>query len=256
MTTTAAQAWVADLYDAYVTSTADIPFFVDEARRTYGPVLELMSGTGRVSLPLARIGVDLTCVDLSAPMLRRLSAKLAGEGLTATLVEANVAALQLPSREYTLALLPFQSFGELVHPADQRAALAAIAAHLLPGGRFICTLHNPNVQVGGVDGHLRLLGTYPLEKNGTLALWSVQQRDADPAVVRARQFYELYDGEGRMTAKRMLDVRFRLVDADAFTELATAAGFRVDECFGDYDRTPFDPDESPYMIWVLRREPA
>lgn len=254
MTTTAAQAWVADIYDAYVTSTRDIPFFVDEARRTFGPVLELMSGTGRVSLPLARIGADLTCVDLSGPMLRRLRQKLDAEGLSATLVEADVATMLLPERAYALALLPFQSFGELLDPADQRAALARIAEHLMPGGRFVCTLHNPATRSSGLDGQLRLLGTFPLhDTGGTLALWSVQQREADPDIVRALQFYELYDAEGRMTAKRMLDVRFRLVDRATFERMATAAGFVVDDLYGDYDRAPFEEAESPYMLWMLRR---
>jgi hypothetical protein len=36
MTMTRAWAWVADLYDAYVSTTADIPFFVDEARQARG----------------------------------------------------------------------------------------------------------------------------------------------------------------------------------------------------------------------------
>lgn len=254
MTTTAARAWVADLYDSYVTSTRDIPFFVEEAKRTYGPVLELMSGTGRVSLPLARLGVDLTCVDLSGPMLARLRDKLEAEGLSATLHEANVASMRLPERGYTLALLPFQSFGELVEPRDQRLALQRIAEHLTPGGRFICTLHNPRVRTAGVDGQLRLLGAFPMpDTGGTLALWTVQQPDADPAVVRALQFYELYDSEGRMTAKRMLDVRFRLVERAEFLELATAAGFSVEDLYGDYDRTPFDDEHSPFMLWVLKR---
>lgn len=49
MATTAAQDWVADIYDSYVTTTDDIPFFVEESRKAAGPVLELMAGTGRVS---------------------------------------------------------------------------------------------------------------------------------------------------------------------------------------------------------------
>jgi SAM-dependent methyltransferase len=254
VTTTAAQAWVADLYDAYVTSTRDIPFFVDEARRTFGPVLELMSGTGRISLPLARMRIDLTCVDLSGPMLARLRGKLDAEGLSATLHEANVTTMLLPDRSYALALLPFQSFGELIDMADQRASLQRVAEHLTPGGRFICTLHNPNARVAGVDGQLRLLGTFPLhDTSGTLALWAVQQREADTSIVRAVQFYELYDAEGRLTAKRMLDVRFRLIGQTDFQEMAQAAGFVVDDLYGDYDRTPFDEAESPYMIWMLTR---
>jgi len=38
---------VAHLYDAYVQTELDIPFFLDEARKARGPVLELMCSTGR-----------------------------------------------------------------------------------------------------------------------------------------------------------------------------------------------------------------
>ena len=52
-----------------------------------GDVLELMSGTGRVSLPLLRAAVPLTCVDYSAEMLRVLSQRLKAENLIADLHE-------------------------------------------------------------------------------------------------------------------------------------------------------------------------
>jgi ubiquinone/menaquinone biosynthesis C-methylase UbiE len=73
--------WVAGLYDTYVTTTFDLPFFLREATATGGNVLELMCGTGRVSVPLAEAGVHLTCVDGSAEMLARLREKLAAKGL-------------------------------------------------------------------------------------------------------------------------------------------------------------------------------
>jgi 2-polyprenyl-3-methyl-5-hydroxy-6-metoxy-1,4-benzoquinol methylase len=68
VSTTGAQAWIADLYDVYVTTTVDVPFFLEELKTTSGPVLELMAGTGRLSLPLAEAGARLTCVDISGLM--------------------------------------------------------------------------------------------------------------------------------------------------------------------------------------------
>jgi SAM-dependent methyltransferase len=254
MTTTGAQAWVADLYDSYVTTTSDIPFFVDEARNADGPVLELMAGTGRVSVPLAEAGVRLTSVDLSGTMLARLRAKLAASGLRADVYEADVAALELPERRFALAILPFQSFGELVSVEDERSALRAVAAHLREGGRFICTLHNPAVRRRTVDGQLHLLGTVPIAgRTATLLLWSVQQPLPERGLVRAAQIYEVYDAEGRLEEKRWLDVRFRLVEEAEFRSMAQEAGFSVVALYGDYDRAPFQAGDSPYMIWVLER---
>jgi hypothetical protein len=66
---------VADVYDLYVTSDLDVGFYVAEAGKVKGKVLELMCGTGRVSIPLLEAGVDLTCVDASEGMLARLKEK-------------------------------------------------------------------------------------------------------------------------------------------------------------------------------------
>lgn len=143
---------------------------------------------------------------------------------------------------------------ELLSPDDQRATLTAVAAHLRPGGRFICTLHNPRVRRRTVDGHLRLLGTAPLpERAMTLLLWSLQAFMPGSPIVQATQLYELYDRAGRLEEKRWLDVRFRLVERDEFAAMAEGAGFRVMALYGDYERAPFDSESSPYMIWVLER---
>jgi ubiquinone/menaquinone biosynthesis C-methylase UbiE len=68
---------VAPFYDNYAQATFDIQFFVQEATKIPGEVLELMAGTGRVSLPLVKAGVHLTCVDNTPEMLAILRQKLA-----------------------------------------------------------------------------------------------------------------------------------------------------------------------------------
>jgi hypothetical protein len=49
---------VLPLYDIYVPATFDIPFFVNECEENVGRSVELMSGTGRVSIPLLKAGVN------------------------------------------------------------------------------------------------------------------------------------------------------------------------------------------------------
>lgn len=166
-------AQVASLYDIYVTMEFDIPFFLQEAQ-SHAKVLELMAGTGRVSLPLLRAGVNLTCVDSSPLMLDRLRQKLHTEGLTADVHEMDICNLALGAT-FDLILIPFHSFAEITFPTDQRAALRAIRNHLPSTGRFICTLHNPPIRLKSVDGFLHLRGKYSLhEQPGTLMLWSLE----------------------------------------------------------------------------------
>jgi SAM-dependent methyltransferase len=241
---------VASLYDLYVTATFDVPFFLAEAKAAGGPVLELMSGTGRVSLPLVEAGVPLTCVDASGEMLRRLRQKLSAGGLEATVVQGDVRQLDL-ANTFDLAILPFHSFSELVDPSDQHAVLAAVHRHLRRGARFICTLHNPSVRRTSVDGQPRLVGKFPLEGEGSLLLWSASRFAGQDGVVEGVQVYQEYDARGVLRRQRMLDMRFALIGRDEFEQRAGGAGFRVAGLYGDYDRSPFEMDSSPYMIWIL-----
>jgi SAM-dependent methyltransferase len=247
-------ASVAGLYDTYVQTTLDIPFFVAEAQKTGGEVLELMCGTGRVSLPLAGAGARLTCVDLSAEMLAVLSDKLKQHGLQANIVQADVCKLDV-GRSFDLILIPFNSFGEIVTPQSQRQALQRIWQHLAPGGRFICTLHNPAVRARSVDGKLHLWGQHPLPGGrGKLLFWGLQEFDRpDKLVVKVLQFYEEYDSGGTLRAKRLLELHFSLIDREAFESQAAEAGFKVAALYGNYDRSAFDPDHSPFLIWELRK---
>ena len=74
---------VARYYDLCVHPDFDLPFWVEEARRHPGRRLELMCGTGRISLAILREGLPLTCVDYSAGLLSIFREKLSREGLAA-----------------------------------------------------------------------------------------------------------------------------------------------------------------------------
>ena len=241
---------IAPYYDAYVATAYDVEFFRDEVASVTGPVLELMAGTGRLSLPLIEAGVKLVCVDRSEGMLRCLRAKLTARRLQAEVLQRDVRDLAL-SRRFELALMPFQSFMELVEEADQRAALRSIRAHLQPGGRFVCTLHNPAVRRRSVDGTLRLVGSFGIPE-GTLVVTRVEQ-GGDP-VVRRLQFLELFDASGALRWKRLQPMTFTLIERDHFESMATDAGFRATALWGDHQRSEFDPDHSPVMIWSLVSE--
>jgi SAM-dependent methyltransferase len=245
---------VADLYDTYVPATFDIPFLLNEAKKSSGEVLELMSGTGRVSIPLLRAGVRLTCVDLSAEMNAVLRAKLETLGLQANLYQMDICALNL-SKQFDLVMIPFHSFAHIVSLADQQVAFRRIHQHLVPGGQFLCTLGNPTVRRASVDGRLRLHSRYPLGgAQGTLLLWLLEKFNPDDdQIVEALEFFEEYDEKGMLRSKRLLELRFRLSSRAEIEALAVAAGFQVAAFYGDYACSEFDEDSSPFMIWLFRR---
>lgn len=239
---------IASLYDRFVQTNLDIPFFLAEAAQTDGAVLELMAGTGRVSLPLAEAGARLTCVDNSPEMLALLRKKLDERGLTADVYLMDVRELAL-NQQFDLIFIPFHAFPEITERADQARTLERIREHLSEGGRFICTLHNPAVRLHGVDNQLRLVADRTLP-DGRLLVWLHQQ--AEKGLVRVKEFFETYTANGLLAEKRFTEINFRLLEKSTFQELYQQAGFEAVEIYGDYDRAPFDEDKSPFMIWVLK----
>jgi len=242
---------IADLYDIYVPATFDIDFFVNETKKVSGEVLELMSGTGRVSIPLIEAGIKLTCVDLSKESNTILENKLRQLGLKADVYQMDVCELEL-QKKFDMIIIPFHSFVHITSPDNQRKALGRIQQHLLPNGKFICTLGNPNLRKKAVDGQLRLFRKYPLPNmQGALLLWTIENNNPDDhQVIEAMQFYEEYDAKGLLKSKRLLELHFRLSSKDEFEELAKTAGFKINAFYGDYSYSEFN-DNSPFMLWIL-----
>lgn len=245
-------ARIADLYDQFVRTDYDTAFFINETRKAEGPVLELMAGTGRLTLPLLEAGVQVVAVDFSEEMLAVLRAKLAQKGLSADVRRMDVRELNLGT-QFSRIILPFQAFPEITDAEDQKRALRAIYRHLKPGGEFICTLHNPAVRLRYVDSQLRLATRQELEHGGQLLVWLLQQHDPHTNLVEVQEFFEEYDGAGLMTSRRYSRLQFHLLEYDRFVEMLRAVGFEVAQVYGDYACAPFVEDSSPFMIWVLRR---
>jgi SAM-dependent methyltransferase len=244
---------VADLYDIYVPTTYDIDFFLNETRKTDGEVLELMSGTGRVSIPLLEAGVRLTCVDNSVKSTGILQEKLEQKGLKAEVHTMDICQLELP-RRYSMIIIPFHSFAHIVSPTDQREALGWVYRHLLPGGTFISTLGNPTTRRRDVDGQLHLAYSYPFAENGKLLLWILEQFDPDDKrVVKAFEFFELYDAAGLLTSKRLMELHFRLTPKKVFENMLQDTGFLITRLYGDYAYHEFNAHSSDSLVWVLEK---
>ena len=246
-------AKIADFYDTFVKVDFDVPFFIEEARKASGEVLELMSGTGRVSIPLVEAGVSLTCIDNSPEMLAVLHKKLKERAVDASIYQMDVRELNL-GKQFDLIIIPFHSFAELLSPSDQKKALANACEHLSRRGSFICTLHNPSVRVKPVDGRPHLLGAYPLPGGKRrLLVWLVENYEAASHLVRGIELLEEYDTKGVMQSKRMLDIRFYLFRRGEFERLAKSVGFKVTALYGDYQYSDYNEKDSPFMIWVLQK---
>ena len=241
-------------YDAvYNWRAEDIAFYEGLAEEWAGPggaVLELGAGSGRITLPLARAGFNVTAVDSSLEMVELLTRRLAGESddvrRRVDTVHQDIRRLRL-DRLYRFVCLPFNTLLMLTQPHDRQQALDAVREHLAPSGAFAFEVFTP-----------------------------------DPARLRPSDDWEIdmehevtgLDGEGRLHVRRdilrRVDVgrqlmhnrfRYRISAAEDDRELAAweeemtlaiifpreldlaleRQGFRVQARYGGADRRAYEP---------------
>ena len=133
-----------DWENARTLGRRDVGFWRRVAAKADGPVLELGSGTGRVTVPLARVGIDIIGIDRSAPMLQRArryarevrrsdrGAKMAG----VRIVRGDIRALPFRNRSFSAVIAPYGVLQSLTRSRDLTAALKSIARVLPRGGVF------------------------------------------------------------------------------------------------------------------------
>lgn len=106
-----------------------------------GPALEFAIGTGRVAIPLADLGVPVTGVELSQPMVDEFHKKRAD----IPVVVGDMATSTAPG-EFSLVYVVWNSIGNLRTQAEQVACFRNAARHLAPGGRFVIELWIPGIR--------------------------------------------------------------------------------------------------------------
>jgi SAM-dependent methyltransferase len=247
---------VAEAYDAEVDqlrAAADVPFYVDlarEAAKAGQAVLELACGTGRVTIPVARAGVEIVGLDNSPAMLD-VARRKSGDATNPTWLQAGMADFRLDGR-FGLVLIPFRSFLLLLTVAEQKACLARIHEHLVPEGRLALNIFNPSILY--IADWLRDKGERWLRSVPEPGREMWVNRRYSPASQRldeTRAEVQLSD-EGAVIQRVERDLRLRWVYRYEMEHLLALSGFEVEALFGWFDGSPFT-EESDEMVWIARR---
>jgi len=253
--------FAAEFYD-YVTpygARQDVAFFVQMARESGGPVLEVGCGTGRVMIPTARAGIEIVGLDLSSAMLAVCRAKLSQEAAEVqarvSLVEGDMRHFDL-GREFRLVTIPFRPFQHLTTVEDQLSCLASIRRHLVPGGRLILDIFNPHI--GSLVDDRRFAESEP-EPEFTLPDGRrVERRHRNAArdlfnqVLDCELIYYVTHPDGR---KERLVHRFpmRYLFRFEVEHLLARSGFNLEAVYADYDRSPYGSKYPGELICVAHK---
>lgn len=237
--------WHEDYHD-------DVQFFLGLANRTGGPVLEGMSGTGRVLMPFAQAGFDITGVDRSPAMLDQCATKVsflrADVQQRIDMVQGDIRDVKL-DRKYKLAFIPFNSFLHLLETRDQELALRNIRDHLEDGGLFSFVVFSPRLD--RPEQLVRHRGT-KLTRQGEVISWFESQTFDQPSQRTTVTYFYDISRQDRPVRRVTAVFTLRYLFQREALELLDRCGFEVLEVNGDYHGGPFKAT-SELMLFVARK---
>ena len=226
-----------------------LQFWVGQARCWDGPILELGSGTGRIAIPLARGGHQVTGLEQAPSMLERARRKAAKAGVEVEWVAGDMRGFAL-ERRFGLIILPHNTLCHLLTLADFEACAASVLRHLKDGGRFIVEVFVPDLAMLLETADRRqLFARYEDPGGGGEIVISYTSRYDAAAQIKHNTTYCQYPGRKDEEAGS-LDMRIYFPqELDA---LFKYSGFEYQRKLGDFDGRPFGA-ASTKQICILKR---
>jgi SAM-dependent methyltransferase len=223
---------IADLYDPWSVSVVeDVGFYLEEARRSGGPVLELGVGTGRIAVPIAADGIRVIGVDSSRGMLDVCARRAALAGADVDLRLGDLR--EPPVRERVpLVICPFRSLLHMHTDEDRRSTLRSVRRLLAPDGRFIFDVFTP-ARDDIEETHGRWIEREP-------GIWERAEWDevSRTLVLQLR------------TAETESQMSLAWLTVEEWRVLLGEEGFVVDALYEWFDRRPWGGGED--SIWICR----
>ncbi len=252
---------VAPYYD-YVgeyATRSDVQFFVELARESGGPVLEVGCGTGRVLLPIAREGIEITGLDLSEGMLaelrRRLAAEPAEVQARVRLVQGDMRSFEL-GQQFALVTIPFRPFQHLTTVEDEMACLTTIHWHLKPGGWLVLDLFNPSLPLLVDDA--RFEESEPGDEvqlpdgRRFYRTWRLVDRNLFTQVQQVEMYYYVSYPDGHQE-REVHAFPMRWLFRYEVEHLLARCGFEVEHLYAGYDKSEYGSKYPGELIFVARK---
>jgi len=221
----------APIYDAWSAHmTEDVAFYVELARETDGPLVELAVGTGRVATEVAReTGRPVLGIDSSPAMLALAQERAAAAGAQLELRDGDMRELEL-DEPAGLIYVPGRSLLHLPTWADRRRVFERVFAALRPGGRFAWNafVFDPRIAVR-VDGEWN-------EQNG----------------IRHKIDQFKHDNRLDITLENGGAISLWWLNRSEWEGVIDVSGFEVEALYGGFDRQPFDENANEF-VWVVRK---
>ncbi len=235
----------------------DIAYYVELARTSGGPVLELGCGTGRVLLPTARAGLEVHGVDNSAAMLDKLRDKLSREPAEVEgRIELSLGAMQavLLGKRFPLITAPFRGVQHLLDRREQRGWLSNVARHLAPQGCLAFDVFQPDFSfMAGPTGPAVDVDRTDLETGYRLQRSAATLPHPELQTMDISFEWVVTDHRGVEVERSRSKFTIRWFTKGEIENLLELEGFEVVEYWGSFDQKPFGEGSKEQVVVAAYR---
>ena len=236
----------------------DLPFYVDLAKKSGGPVLELACGTGRVLLSIAREGIAVHGVDNSAPMLNTLNKNLKRQPKDVRELVSTISGDMRTfrsNRKYPLVIIPFRPMQHMYTVEDQLSALTTAAFHLEDDGILAFDVFYPKYEkiFSGIGEELLELEWHPPSDRRKVLRRYFRKEAVDKInqTFDATFIFRTFCDE-KLVGEETEPLKMSWYTYPQLRALFILAGLEIVSEYGSFARTPLD-NTADQMIFLLRR---
>jgi SAM-dependent methyltransferase len=226
----------------------DISFYITQAETFGDPILELACGTGRIAIPIAERGFDISGIDVSEGMLNQARAKIQGKELDVDFIHADIRNFEL-DKTFNLIIFAYNSLAH-IHDLESFEALCdSIKRHLAPDGRFIVDMFVPKMKYFVRESSNR----YPVTEfpnpdgDGTVVISENNVYDNATQINHVKWYYRIGDAP-----EQVRELNMRIYFPRELEALLTYNGFQIERKYGDFQGNDFT-SESPKQILVCKQ---
>jgi SAM-dependent methyltransferase len=234
-----------DLVMGAYASGDQLNFYRRQGARYGEPVLELACGSGRLTIPLAKGGVNITGMDLSKDMLNLAKWKASEAQIDLRFLQGDMRSFDL-GEKFKLIFIPAQSFSHLYTREEIEDCFACVRRHLADEGRFLIELFNSSIKMLARETDRRYaVGQYQDRKgNSQVFVTEEVSYDAASQINHIRWFFR----DESNNEETVLSFEMRQFFPQEIDALLWYNDFLVEHKYGNYHEEEFSSDAWKQLI--------
>ena len=252
--------WVADMYDQKVTGTKDVDFLISVIGNQPKQILEVCCGSGRILVPLAKVGHIVSGLDADEYVLEKIAAK--AEGLENIQWKSADAVHSDWGENFDVVVLAGNILYNIVSDmdyAESQELLIKKAVSALVSGGYVFIEYQPG-------GHCITQSEPSHNKDGEWIVWEGTDGDGNYGrMILVGDSYDANTGMGSFirrfeltlkngeTITQDIPCQKHFAPLDQLHEWLKKAGFVIEQEYGDCNGNPVTDDSRGVVIYACKK---